>query len=349
MTRELVLFHGNCAESLLHHRDRRRRRPLKRRASLPGGAGGMVTMQREAHRPHVVQPGIGGLAKGISSRRSTRSRIDGGGHRPSRHSVQGPEPPRGPRYRGLVLSAIGLIRPRFAIFSRPAEPDDRGRSVKALLHAAERSRRPSRRRLRSPCSRGGHHDGTFLRALMHSGEVKTVGGRFGEASAEWLSDSLRQLGLNLGRLKTGTPPRIEKASVDFSILEEAPGDAIPRPFSILTDRLPLPQVLCHLTHTSSRAHELIRANLHRAPMYSGQIKATGPRYCLIEERSPLRGKGTSSDLRRAAATASWLYMTAFRRLYRRCEDGVVHTLPDARTPHCPFGMLGVDFGNPDNG
>src|SRR5712692_9778284 len=107
--------------------------------------------------------------------------------------------------------------------------------------------------------------GTFLRALMHSGEVKTVGGRFGEPAAETLSESLAALGLKLGRLKTGTPPRVARHSVDFSRLEEAPGDARPRPFSILTDRLPLPQVLCHLTHTSASAHELIRANLHRAP------------------------------------------------------------------------------------
>src|SRR5437762_10424103 len=121
--------------------------------------------------------------------------------------------------------------------------------------------------------------GTFLRALMHSGEVKTRGGRFGEPAAETLSDSLAALGLELGRLKTGTPPRVAKASVDFSKLEEAPGDRSPRPFSILTDRLVLPQVLCHLTYTGGAAHELIRANLHRAPMYSGQIQATGPRYC----------------------------------------------------------------------
>ena len=121
--------------------------------------------------------------------------------------------------------------------------------------------------------------GTFLRALMHSGEVKTVGGRFGEPSAETLSDSLRALGLRLGRLKTGTPPRVDRTTVDFTKLEEAPGDARPRPFSILTDRLEQPQILCWLTYTGAFAHDLIRANLHRAPMYSGQIQAAGPRYC----------------------------------------------------------------------
>src|SRR5258708_4065835 len=121
--------------------------------------------------------------------------------------------------------------------------------------------------------------GTFLRALMHSGEVKSVGGRFGEPAAETLSDSLAAFGLQLGRLKTGTPPRVAKHSVDFTKMAEAAGDAFPRPFSILTDKLELPQVLCHVTYTGAVAHELIRANLHRAPMYSGQIQATGPRYC----------------------------------------------------------------------
>src|ERR1043166_3858997 len=101
--------------------------------------------------------------------------------------------------------------------------------------------------------------GTFLRALMHSGEQKTVGGRFGEPAAETLSDSLAVLGLKLGRLKTGTPPGVAREGVDFEKLEPAPGDETPRPFSILTDALQLPQVLCHLTYTGAAAHDLIRA------------------------------------------------------------------------------------------
>src|SRR5438105_1631819 len=130
------------------------------------------------------------------------------------------------------------------------------------------------------CARGGVRVAmiTMLRnAIGRMSCNPAIGGRFGEPSAETLSDSLRALGLRLGRLKTGTPPRVAKDSVDFSKLEPAPGDDVPRPFSILTDSIALPQVLCHLTHTGAAAHELIRANLHRAPMYSGQIKATGPR------------------------------------------------------------------------
>ena len=121
--------------------------------------------------------------------------------------------------------------------------------------------------------------GTFLRALMHCGEQKTAGGRVGEAAANGLSASLAALGLELGRLKTGTPPRIARDSIDFSGLGLQPGDAEPAPFSFLTRRINQPQIPCWITYTNARAHELIRANLHRAPMYSGQIHARGPRYC----------------------------------------------------------------------
>src|SRR4029079_10711595 len=173
--------------------------------------------------------------------------------------------------------------------------------------------------------------GTFLRALMHSGEVKTKGGRFGEASAETLSDSLREIGLKLGRLKTGTPPRVARDTVNFSKLEPAPGDAIPRPFSILTDRLPLPQVLCHLTYTSAFAHELIRANLHRAPMYSGQIKATGPRYCPSIEDKVVRFAEKERHhvfVEPEGLDHPWLYMNGISTsLPPDVQDGVVHSLP----------------------
>ena len=121
--------------------------------------------------------------------------------------------------------------------------------------------------------------GTFLQALMHCGEQKTAGGRIGEAAATGLSRSLRALGLELGRLKTGTPPRVARDSIDFSELEEQPGDAEPAPFSFLHDRIEQPQVCCWITYTNAEIHELIRANLHRAPMYSGQIQSRGPRYC----------------------------------------------------------------------
>jgi tRNA uridine 5-carboxymethylaminomethyl modification enzyme len=121
--------------------------------------------------------------------------------------------------------------------------------------------------------------GTFLQALMHTGETKTRGGRAGDATAEGLSGNLRDLGFELQRFKTGTPPRLNGRTIDFSRLEVQPGDEDPTPFSFLTDRLEQEQMVCHITHTNPRIHEVIRANLHRAPMYSGQIESTGPRYC----------------------------------------------------------------------
>ncbi len=121
--------------------------------------------------------------------------------------------------------------------------------------------------------------GTFLRALMHTGETRTAGGRAGEQAAEGLSASLAELGFELKRFKTGTPPRLNGRTIDFAGLEPQPGDDVPVPFSFLTDRIEAPQLDCHITTTTPAAHELIRANLHRAPMYSGQIESTGPRYC----------------------------------------------------------------------
>jgi tRNA uridine 5-carboxymethylaminomethyl modification enzyme len=121
--------------------------------------------------------------------------------------------------------------------------------------------------------------GTFLQALMHTGEHKTKGGRAGDASAEGLSDCLRALGFELQRFKTGTPPRLNGRTIDFGRLEVQKGDAEPVPFSFLTDRITQPQLDCHITYTNPQVHDRIRANLHRAPMYSGQIQSTGPRYC----------------------------------------------------------------------
>ena len=121
--------------------------------------------------------------------------------------------------------------------------------------------------------------GTFLQALMHTGEVKTAGGRAGDTSSEGLSGNLRSLGFELQRFKTGTPPRLNGRTIDFSKVEPQPGDGEPVPFSFLTDRIEQTQLPCHIAHTNPEVHDLIRANLHRAPMYSGQIESTGPRYC----------------------------------------------------------------------
>ncbi len=121
--------------------------------------------------------------------------------------------------------------------------------------------------------------GTFLKAIMHVGEAKSRGGRAGDQSAEGLSESLSEFGFQLARFKTGTPCRLNGRTIDFDKLEPQPGDDDPRPFSFSTDRVTQEQVLCHITYTNEAVHELIRANLQRAPMYSGQIQSRGPRYC----------------------------------------------------------------------
>jgi tRNA uridine 5-carboxymethylaminomethyl modification enzyme len=126
--------------------------------------------------------------------------------------------------------------------------------------------------------------GTFLSAIMHTGEVKTPGGRAGEGTTTGISGALGRLGFRVQRFKTGTPCRLNGRTIDFSQCELQPGDDDPEPFSFLTDevtrrQIAADQVPCWITHTNEQVHELIRANLHRAPMYSGQINSRGPRYC----------------------------------------------------------------------
>ena len=121
--------------------------------------------------------------------------------------------------------------------------------------------------------------GTFLSGLMHIGPEQLAGGRLDEPAANELSDSLRQIGLELKRLKTGTPPRLDATTVDLDKLEVQHGDDKPVPFSFMTDRIVRPQIPCWITYTNQQIHKLLRDNLHLAPLYSGQITSTGPRYC----------------------------------------------------------------------
>ena len=121
--------------------------------------------------------------------------------------------------------------------------------------------------------------GTFLRGLIHLGEKNWPAGRVGEAPAMGLSASFERAGFALGRLKTGTPPRLDGTTIDWSAVEMQPGDDPPEPFSVLTEAITTPQIQCGITRTTPATHDVIRANVHRSPMYSGSIKSTGPRYC----------------------------------------------------------------------
>ncbi len=316
----------------------------------------MVTMLREAIGRMSCNPAIGGLAKG-----NLVKEIDalGGlmGEATDRAGIQfkvlnrskGPavQGPRAQCDRDLYASAVQSLlaaEPNLTVVES---------SVKALLYGC---RTVTGVRLTEGTDLFARAvivtTGTFLRALMHSGEVKTPGGRFGEPSAETLSDSLRALGLHLGRLKTGTPPRIARETVDYSLMEEAPGDESPRPFSILTDRIELPQILCHLTYTSAPAHDLIRANLHRAPMYSGQIAATGPRYCPSIEDKVVRFADKERHpifVEPEGLEHPWLYLNGISTsLPPDVQDGVVRSLPGfANATIARYGYaVEYDFVNP---
>ena len=121
--------------------------------------------------------------------------------------------------------------------------------------------------------------GTFLNGLIHIGKQKIPAGRVGEAPSHGLAQTLARAGFALGRLKTGTPPRLDGNTIDWAGLDSQPGDDPPPPFSFVTDRITTPQIACHITTTTAATHAVIRANLHSSPMYSGDITGTGPRYC----------------------------------------------------------------------
>ena len=328
------------------------------RVAARGGARvAMVTMQREAIGRMSCNPAIGGLAKG-----NLVKEIDalGGlmGEATDRAGIQfkilnrskGPavQGPRAQCDRDLYAAAVQDLlaaEPNLTIVEGAVQTlvlD--GQTVRGAV-LTDGTRLPAQAVIVTT--------GTFLRALMHSGETKTVGGRFGEPSAETLSDSLRALGLRLGRLKTGTPPRIDKTTVDFAKLEEAPGDAEPRPFSILTDRIAQPQILCWLTYTGGEAHELIRANLHRAPMYSGQIQAAGPRYCPSIEDKVVRFAEKERHqifVEPEGLQHPWLYMNGISTsLPPDVQDAVVRSLPgfgEAKIARYGYAVE-YDFVNPE--
>ena len=130
--------------------------------------------------------------------------------------------------------------------------------------------------------------GTFLKGLIHIGLNHFPAGRAGESSAERLSDCMRDFGFEVGRLKTGTPPRLDRDSIDFSVMELQPGDEPPPPFSYRTTEIPLRQVPCHLTHTNAQTNDIIAKNIDRSPLFSGVIESVGPRYCPSIEDKVIR-------------------------------------------------------------
>ncbi len=152
--------------------------------------------------------------------------------------------------------------------------------------------------------------GTFLNGLIHLGEPTTPAGRVGEAPTRALARTLYGLNLRMGRLKTGTPPRLDGKTIDWNGLDRQPGDTPPEPFSFLTGKITNPQVDCHITTTTPAVHDIIRANLHRAPLYSGQIEGTGPRYCPSIEDKVVRFAGKAGHqifLEPEGLDSDWIY------------------------------------------
>ncbi|MAX22939.1 MAG: tRNA uridine-5-carboxymethylaminomethyl(34) synthesis enzyme MnmG [Phycisphaeraceae bacterium] len=178
--------------------------------------------------------------------------------------------------------------------------------------------------------------GTFMRGLMHTGEAKTQGGRVDEGSAEGISGNLTKLGLELGRLKTGTPPRLAAESINFDILKEQPGDEQPQPFSDMTGIASFPpqkQVCCWITETCADSHEHIKANLDRAPLFNGQIEkgSVGPRYCPSIEDKVMRFADRQSHhvfLEPESLETNEIYCNGISTsLPRDVQDVIVHNLP----------------------
>jgi tRNA uridine 5-carboxymethylaminomethyl modification enzyme len=173
--------------------------------------------------------------------------------------------------------------------------------------------------------------GTFLQAVMHTGEAQVAGGRAGEGTTAGVSRSLAALGLRLDRFKTGTPCRLAGTTIDYSALDEQPGDADPQPFSFLTDSLSQEQLVCWITRTTPEIHDLIRANLHRAPMFTGQIGSRGPRYCPSIEDKVVRFADRESHqlfLEPEGRFTSEIYVNGISTsLPRDVQDSMIRLVP----------------------
>jgi tRNA uridine 5-carboxymethylaminomethyl modification enzyme len=244
----------------------------------------LITHCRATIGAMSCNPAIGGLGKGhlvreIDALDGIMGRaIDRGGiqfrvlNRSKGPAVRGP---RAQADRRLYREAIQQLLDEQADLSiREGAVDDlmidsHGRLGGVVLASGESIR----------CAAAVLTTGTFLRGLIHVGTQQTPAGRVGEPPAVGLSNALARLGFPLGRLKTGTPPRLDGRTIDWAGLEVQAGDDPPPPFSFLTERITTRQIACHITGTTPASHALIRANLHRAPMYSGQIEGIGPRYC----------------------------------------------------------------------
>ncbi|HUA53378.1 MAG TPA: tRNA uridine-5-carboxymethylaminomethyl(34) synthesis enzyme MnmG [Candidatus Sulfotelmatobacter sp.] len=244
----------------------------------------LVTHARATIGAMSCNPAIGGLGKGhlvreIDALDGVMGRaIDRGGiqfrvlNRSKGPAVRGPRAQADRALYRAAMQALLAEQPNLSIRESAVDDlaiDSAGRLAGVVLATGETV----------ACGAAVLTTGTFLRGLIHVGEMRTPAGRVGEPPALRLSETLARLGFPLGRLKTGTPPRLDGRTIDWAGLEVQAGEDPPPPFSFMTDRITTPQIACHITGTTPASHALIRANLDRAPLYSGQIEGIGPRYC----------------------------------------------------------------------
>ena len=173
--------------------------------------------------------------------------------------------------------------------------------------------------------------GTFLNGLTHVGSEQTAAGRVGEPPSHHLAESLKALGFRWGRLKTGTPPRLDRRSIDFSRFDQSLGDDSPVPFSFLTEKLDRPQIVCHSLYTNQRVHDLVRENIQRSPLYNGQIEGIGPRYCPSLEDKVMRFPDRERHqilLEPEGVGVNEIYVNGFSMsLPSSIQEDLVHALP----------------------
>ena len=267
-------------------------------AARMGARTALVTHKFQTIGEMSCNPAIGGLGKGhlvreIDALDGLMGRvIDRAGiqfrmlNRSKGPAVQGPRAQADRKlYRRHMQEAV-LSQPDLEVIEEPVEDliVEHG-AVAGVITASGREVR---------CGAVVITTGTFLKGEIHMGETRIPAGRVGEAPAIRLSDRLYALGLRMGRLKTGTPARLDGRTIDYSRLDAQPGDEPPIPFSFLTETITTPQVACHITATTPETHAIIAANIHRAPMYSGQIEGIGPRYCPSIEDKVVRFKDRGS-------------------------------------------------------
>jgi tRNA uridine 5-carboxymethylaminomethyl modification enzyme len=253
-------------------------------AARIGARTALVTHRAATIGEMSCNPAIGGLGKGhivreIDALDGVMARaIDRAGiqfrvlNRSKGPAVQGPRAQADRKLYRAAVAALLAEQPGLAIVEGAVEDLVIGSAgeIAGLLLADGRQLAAPRLVLTT---------GTFLSGMIHLGASRTPAGRVGEAPSLGLSATLRRLGFPMGRLKTGTPARLDGRTIDYAGLDKQPGDDPPEPFSFLTDRIATPQIACHITGTTAATHALIRRNLHLAPIYSGQIEGTGPRYC----------------------------------------------------------------------